>query len=102
MDGLCAGYTTRPVEVGDAAALVAMLNLEAERFVGEPQFTVEEYAVDLQEPGFDRQDRSRIVLAPDGSAAGVVELYQQAPYVHPFAWVRAPPPGTWAAGWARL
>lgn len=91
MDGLPAGYTARPVEIGDAPAIVAMLNLEAERFVGEPQFTVEEYAVDLQEPGFDRQDRSRIVLAPDGSAAGVVELYQQVPYVHPFAWVRVHP-----------
>lgn len=91
MPHLPPGYSARPMRVEDAADVTDMLNIEATAATGEPQFSAQDYAVDLQEPGVDLEEQSRVVLAPDGSVAGIAEIYTQAPHVHPFCWIRIHP-----------
>jgi mycothiol synthase len=82
------GFTVRPMRVDDATAIVAMLNEEAEILTGESQFAVEDYTVDLQEPGANLAENTRIIHAPDGSVAGIAELTAHAPFVRLRGWVR--------------
>ncbi len=85
------GYSVRPMRLDDVPAIVAMLNVEAEQMTGEPQFVVEDYVIDLQEPGFELERQTRIVHTADGRVAAVAEIHGHAPYVRMTAWVRVAP-----------
>ena len=94
------------MRVEDARAIVEMLNAEAVLYTGEPQFTVDEYALDLKEPGYDLAAQTRVVLAEDGGLAGIAEVYNHAPFVRAFMWVRCHHNhrgrgiGSWLTEWA--
>ena len=105
------GYTLRPPTLADVPATVAMLNANSLATIGTPSFAENELAADWQEPGFTLDTDSRVVTAPDGQIAGMIDSFCRPPYVRHTSWGRVHPAhvglgvGTlltqWAEGRAR-
>ena len=105
------GYTLRPPTLADVPATVAMLNAHSLAIIGTPSFAENELAADWQEPGFTLDADSRVVTAPDGQIAGMIDSFCRPPYVRHTSWGRVHPAhvglgvGTlltqWAEGRAR-
>jgi mycothiol synthase len=85
---LPAGYSARPEELDDAAAVCAFLNAEALAATGEPAVAEDEYRSDLQQPSLDLARDTRVAVDSGGAVVAVAEVQFMSPYVHTTLWVR--------------
>ena len=69
-----------------------MFNAAEVELVGAGTITVERYRKEWMYPGFNLDQDTRIVLAPDGSPVGLAEVWTlNDPPVHPWMWTRVHP-----------
>jgi len=106
-NGLPVGYSARPVKMEDLEACVAMINAAFRELKGVEMFTLEEFAPDLQVPGFNLETDTRLVIAPDGEIAAYYEAWDLLePSVRVNLWGHTHPAhrnvgiGTYLLGWA--
>ncbi len=86
------GYLMRPVTTADAEKVVELTNAVSQAIFGINEIDVGELENFWGTPGLDLEKDIRIILAPDGKAAGYVEgLTINDPPVHPFLWLRIHP-----------
>src|SRR3990172_2139468 len=74
-NGLPAGYCSRAVKMQDLEGCVALINAAFRELKGVEMFTLEEFAPELQMPGFNLETDTRLVVAPDGEIAGYYEVW---------------------------
>lgn len=87
-----AGYEVRPARFEDLPQLVPMFNAAEAELSGAGDWTVERYWKEWQESGIDLEASTRLVVAPDGSMVGCVELWDNFnPPVAPWIWGRVHP-----------
>ena len=87
-----AGYQVRPARFEDLPQLVPMFNAAEAELNGAGDWTVERYRKEWQESGIDLEASTRVVVAPDGSMVGCVELWDHFnPPVGPWIWGRVHP-----------
>jgi GNAT superfamily N-acetyltransferase len=73
------GYRDRPATLADIESTLAMLNAWSQEILGVKQFTFTDLENDWQEPGFELERDTRLVLAPDGSVAGLELVFDDGP-----------------------
>ena len=109
---LSEGYISRAPGLEDTPAVVVMFNAASQKLLGIDQVTVEEQRIEFLAPGRSLEQDFRIVVAPDGSMAGYIEVFGlQAPFTPLYCWGRVHPEHmrrgvgshlmTWAEGRAR-
>ncbi len=104
--GLPPGYWTRPAVLDDAEAVAALMNGCWIARTGRPTIEAGEVRADWQSPTMNLETNTRLVFAPDGSAAAVAELWDSEPHVEGFVLVEVHPKhqgqgiGTVLARWA--
>jgi RimJ/RimL family protein N-acetyltransferase len=76
------GYTARPAALADVGAVVAMFNAGTQALLGRDEHSVNEWALEWQGSNY-RAENTRLVLAPNGEAAGYVGLWDRAPHTRP-------------------
>ncbi len=87
-----AGFQVRPATYDDLPQTVAMLNAAEMERTGAGDLTVEFMHKSWELPGFELATSTRLVLAPDGSVVGFVELWDNVdPPVNPWIWQRVHP-----------
>jgi mycothiol synthase len=85
------GYTARALRLDDLPAVLALLDRDAERWTGEPYFPAADYALEWQEPGFDLDLDTVLLLDGARRAAGLAEVHAAAPFTRAVCWVRVDP-----------
>ena len=100
-------FTERPARTADVEELVALSNLQSQALLGEDEETVDHLVTMWQTPGLDLERDSRVAVAPDGSIAASVEVWNiVAPYVssNSYWYVRPDLAGQgleeWAVNWS--
>ncbi len=73
------GYWMRPARYEDLGEVVHVLNLAYQDLLGTDRFSEGEINSDWGMPGFDLEQDSRIVVAPDGQIAGYLDLFDLNP-----------------------
>ena len=102
------GYATRPATQADVAAVVGLLNAGTQALVGRDEHSVNEWATEWQGSTFNLAENTRLVLAPNGEAAGYVGLGDHPPHTRPEQFGRTAPAhtgrglGTHLAQWAEM
>jgi mycothiol synthase len=91
MMNLPKGYTMRATTMDDLEGAVATFNACSMELIGEEAHDVEVIRAEWESPGLTIEEDTRVVEAPDGSIAGYVEVWNTAPHVRPFTWVRVHP-----------
>lgn len=87
-----AGFRVRPASIQDLPQAVPMFNAAEIELAGAGDWTVERYEQEWLQGGIDLDASTRLVLAPDGSVVGCVELWDQSnPPVRPWIWGRVHP-----------
>jgi mycothiol synthase len=87
-----AGYQVRAARIQDLPQAVPMFNAAEVELSGAGDWTVERYEQEWLKGGIDLKASTRIVLAPDGSLVGCVELWDQIdPPARPWIWGRVHP-----------
>ncbi len=90
--GLPEGYTLRPGRLEDAPAIARLMEAHSASIDGQDSSDEGRIRREWQTPGFDPEQDTCVVVAPDGEIVGVEEVWNlAAPYVHPFAWGRVHP-----------
>src|SRR5512133_2017493 len=105
---LPAGFTARGANENDLELAMALFNRWSRSVIGRDELVdLEALRNDLQSPGFDMEQDTRVVCAPNGQLAGYVEAWTTAkPPVHPWIWMRVDPDykdmqiGAWLMHWA--
>lgn len=105
---LPAGFTARGATMDDLENAAALFNRWSRAVIGRDEIANAEIVRnDLQQPGFDLHEDTRLVFAPDGDLAGYIEAWIIVkPPVHPWIWGRVDPQyegngiGTWLMRWA--
>lgn len=72
---LAAGYSSRPADMQDLEACVALMNVAFRELKGVDLFSCEDIGQDWQTPGFNLETDTRLVITPDGEIAGYYELW---------------------------
>lgn len=86
------GYTSRPATLDDLDNMVATVNSAARQTTGRDEITAREYRVYLEQPAFHAETDLRLVLSPQGQAAGICEFWDLAePHVRYNTWGRVHP-----------
>lgn len=89
---LPAGFTSRPATMADAGPVTDLLNASAVAQIGHEEFDREETHIEWQTPGFDLENSSQVVIAPDGQIVGYIEVWDIAEMpIHPWLWGRVHP-----------
>lgn len=89
------GYQCRPATMDDLEASVRMFNACSRQLIGVDEFTVKEYALEWQSPGFNLKTDTRLVLSPSGQIAGCIEVWDlDEPHVVVYCWGRVHPEHT--------
>lgn len=89
----------------DVSTAVGIINRDALANGGVADVTVEEYAADLEKPGFSLEDETRVLVDEVGRVVGVGEFHNRPPWVRGFGWVRTDPDFTgrgiadWLLSW---
>ena len=102
------GFTVRGATLDDVEPSLEMYNLWSQRVIGEDEITdAEAIRNEWISPGFDPAEDICLVLAPDGTLVGYIEVWTVfKPPVHPWIWGRLHPDysglgiGTWMLTWA--
>jgi len=100
------GYTGRPVTLADAEAAADLENAHNIALTGRPGITAGEIRSDWGQPTMDLATNTLAVVAPDGSFAGIVELWDSEPHVQSYVFAVVHPAhqgrgiGSALAGWA--
>ncbi len=102
------GFTARGTTLEDIESAMALFNRWSRSVTGEDEMVDSELMRnDLQSPGFNIHEDTRLVFAPDGELAGYIEAWTiRKPPVHPWLWGRVDPKyegraiGTWLMHWA--
>ncbi len=86
------GFEVRPARFDDLPRAVEMFNLAETELVGAGGITAERYAQEWKFPGFNLDEDTRLVLAPDGAPVGCAEVWTLLdPPIHPWMWTRVHP-----------
>lgn len=72
---LPAGFEMRPVCLEDIPAVTEMMNESSRQLYGVDQFESEEFATDIQSPGFNVETDTRLVANGDGKPVGYYEVW---------------------------
>lgn len=79
-DSLPDGYTRRALVMDEAEAVNELINACALAAIGERSSTVETVRAQWSDPARNLADEDWVVVAPDGSLAGFLELYEYEPW----------------------
>lgn len=86
------GLIVRPATFDDLPAAVTMFNAAEREWLENDPYSAERYEQDWRYPGFDLSSDTQIVLAPDGTVTGLVEVWAvREPPTHPWIWARVHP-----------
>jgi len=86
------GFRIGSVDMDRLEELVALFNRCSQRMFGKNEFTVAEYIVEYEEPGFNLAEDTRVVFAKNDAPVGVVEVWDTGEIpVHPYIWGRVDP-----------
>jgi mycothiol synthase len=86
------GLAIRAARLDDLPRAIEMFNLAETELIGTCMWTAERYQQEWKFPGFDLDEDTRLVLAPDGSPVGCAEVWTLLdPPVHPWMWSRIHP-----------
>ncbi len=85
------GLTTRPVTVADVDPVVDLINAAARADTGMMGTNRDDKLQKWGLPQFNMETDTLLVLAPDGSAIGVTELWDGPPHVRHYQWGRVHP-----------
>jgi mycothiol synthase len=89
---LLTGYMDRAPRLEDTDALVEMFNAASRKLLGIDQVTVEEQRTEFEVPGRSLDEDFRVVVAPDGSMAGYIEVFGLSePFTPLYCWGRVHP-----------
>lgn len=102
------GFIARGATLDDVERSIEMYNIWAQRVLGEDEITDDEaIRNEWVSPGFDPAEDIHLVIAPDGTLVGYMEVWTTfKPPVHPWLWGRLHPDygglgiGTWMLTWA--
>lgn len=100
------GYTARPATLADLEPTVAMLNTASRALLDVDTHTVPKWAREWNMPDWDLNTDSQLILAPDGSVAGLTVVWDFAPHTTLEVWGRVHPDhlqrglGTYMLRWA--
>jgi mycothiol synthase len=84
---LPSGYRMRPATLDDVEATVSMMNDWSRQAIGRENFSVEDVRMEWQEPGYDLENDSRLLIAADGHIAGFEEVFDPGePHVRIICW----------------
>ena len=105
---LPAGFTARAATMDDLENAAALFNRWSRAVIGRNEIASADIVRnDLQQPGFDLEQDTRLVIAANGDLAGYIEAWTTVkPPVHPWIWGRVDPQyegkgiGTWLMQWA--
>ncbi len=104
---LLEGYMDRAPTLDDTPVLVEMFNAASEKLLGTSQFTVEDQRVEFEVPGRSLEDDFRVVVAPDGTMVGYIEVFGLSePFTPLYCWGRVHPEhlgrgvGAYLVSWA--
>jgi mycothiol synthase len=87
-----AGYQVRPATYDDLPQVVSMVNAAEVELTGAGDWTVERWQEEWRQGGIDLAASTRVVMAPDGSMVGCIELWDQTnPPARPWIWGRVHP-----------
>ncbi len=83
------GCQVRPGEFEDLPQMVLLVNAAEVELTGAGDWTVERYQEEWRQGGLDLAASTRVVIAPDGSIVGCIELWDQTnPPARPWIWGR--------------
>ena len=85
------GFKTRPATCEDVDKVVDLINAAALADTGMAATNREEKLIEWGLPQFSMETDTLLVLAPDGQAAGFVELWDSKPHVRHHLWGRVHP-----------
>ena len=86
------GYIDRAPTLEDTEALVEMFNAASQKLLGIDQVTVEEQRIEFEVPGRSLEHDFRVVVAPDGTMAGYIEVFGfSEPFTPLYSWGRVHP-----------
>ncbi len=89
------GYLLRPMMMDDTPAVLEALNAWGRRFRGLEDISAASFLSDIESPGFDLAQDTRLALAPDGTVAAFYGVWDgSAPHVKPLVWGRFHPDHT--------
>jgi mycothiol synthase len=74
-------FVARPAKMGDAEAVVNVLNACSIEQIGKPQFRTDEMCTDWQRPGFSLEADTLVVLIPQGKLVGYTAVWDFEPHV---------------------
>jgi mycothiol synthase len=100
------GYTIRPARMEDAAAAAAAINAHSQHLLGIDAMDEEELARDWQEPDYDMNGLTRVIVAPDGTIIAYGEFWDRVTtHTRPYTYIRVHPDhrgrgiGTFITNW---
>jgi len=85
------GFIIRPPTPADLPGIVVMLGAAATATHGQPEFALESYTAEWEEPGFDPSRDSRIAITGDGQIVAGVDLISPPPHVRNSLYVSVHP-----------
>ena len=102
------GFTARGAKVDDLESALMLFNRWSRSVTGRDEIVdLDALRTDLSAPGFDIEQDTSVVFAPNGELAGYAEAWTTSkPPVHPWLWGRVDPAyedkgiGTWLLHWA--
>jgi len=92
-DLLPEGFETRPPHMDEVEACVKLFNIWSQAMLSRDDVTdANDILTEWKTPGFDFQTDIRLVVAPNGTIVGYLEVWALAnPPVHPWMWGRVHP-----------
>ncbi|MCD4738241.1 MAG: GNAT family N-acetyltransferase, partial [Anaerolineae bacterium] len=80
------GFISRPAQLDDVEAVVALVNACSLELIGKPECEANEYRNDWQSPTLNMESDLRVVHAPDGEFAGYAGVWDPQPHVRLYSW----------------
>jgi mycothiol synthase len=84
-------FTVRPAMMDDVEAVVELINACAIELMGEPRALVQDVRSDWQQPEFNPETDTLVVLTPEGGIVGYAEMWDRAPHVRLYVVVEVHP-----------
>ncbi|OGO33360.1 MAG: hypothetical protein A2Z16_10615 [Chloroflexi bacterium RBG_16_54_18] len=85
--GLPNGFEIRPATMEDVEAAIRMMNTWSKQVIGREKFILDEVRREWQEPGYNLEIDSRLVIDPQGRIVGFQEVFDPGhPHVRIHCW----------------